>query len=88
MNPLRSPYCLSILCTVVLASGSLVASNAMASDVAVTNDRSASHAHTAPSFATIPQPLWLKVAVTLGGLAAIAAEWWWFVGQPSRDARQ
>ncbi|USR89756.1 hypothetical protein NEA10_12810 [Phormidium yuhuli AB48] len=41
------------------------------------------HTHSAPSrgFEQLEQPLGVKVAVTLGGLALMGWELWWFLGQ-------
>ena len=41
----------------------------------------------APQFRPIEQPLGVKAAVTLGGLALIGAELWWFLGSKTQ-ARQ
>jgi plastocyanin domain-containing protein len=45
-------------------------------------DTSAPMPHTAtpaPQFQRVDQPLWLRVAVTAGGLGLIGLEVWWFV---------
>jgi plastocyanin domain-containing protein len=39
------------------------------------------------SFRRIDQPLWLKGAVTTGGIGLIGAELWWFLFSKSKSRR-
>jgi plastocyanin domain-containing protein len=44
------------------------------------------HGESTSSFQTLDQPLSLKIMVTVGGLALIALELWWFLGNHRRSA--
>lgn len=45
-----------------------------------------SHASMNPAFASVTQPLGLKIAVTLGGIGLIGAELAWFLGNKSHSS--
>lgn len=45
-----------------------------------------SHASMNHAFASVSQPLALKIAVTLGGIGLIGAELAWFLGNKSRNS--
>ena len=43
-----------------------------------------SHPNPAQRFAPVAQPVTLKVGVTIGGLALIGLELWWFLGRRTK----
>lgn len=43
------------------------------------------HASRTQAFQRVEQPLPLKLGVTLGGIALIALELWWFLGEKSQS---